>query len=241
MPEPGSQLAIELGVVLWVSLRGANVALAQGPIEQLIGIVHSAQDAAAWAAGRARDLAARFGGGGGGEKLTALASSGPGRVVGTCVAACVLAVGGAELAGVGQGGDHHPAQARRAHHHKEAKKSPRPQRVVVASPIPAPEPASAPASSQAPQLADVDLLGVESRTARTGSYGSRPQPATGGRRGRRSPGARTCPRNEHLLVFGIFADPDRERTVRAVGDRDAGNELLQRQVDRAATHQGGGV
>jgi RNA polymerase sigma factor (sigma-70 family) len=142
-PEPGSQLAIELGVVLWVSLRGANVALAQGPLEQLVGFVHRAQDAAAWAAGRVRDLAARFGGGGDGEKLTALAGSGPGRVVGTCVAACLLAVGGAELAGVGQGGDHHPAQARRPHRHKEAKKSPRPERVVVASPIPAPEPAPA--------------------------------------------------------------------------------------------------
>ncbi len=140
VPEPGSQLAIELGVVLWVSLRGAKVVLAQGPLEQLVGIAHSAQDAAAWAAGRARDFAARFGGGGGGEKLTALASSGPGRVVGTCVAACVLAVGGAELAGVGQGGDHHPTQA---HRHKEAKKPPRPQPVVVASPIPAPEPAPA--------------------------------------------------------------------------------------------------
>lgn len=139
-PEPGSQLAIEIGVVTWVALRGAKVALAQGPLEQLIGIVHSAQDAAAWAAGRARDLAARFGGGGGGEKLTALASSGPGRVVGTCVAACVLAVGGAELAGVGQGGgERHPAQA---HHHKEAKEL-RPEPVVVASPVPAPEPTSA--------------------------------------------------------------------------------------------------
>ncbi len=142
-PEPGSQLAIEIGVVLWVSLRGANVALTRGPIEQIVGIVHSAHDGAAWAAGRARDFAGRFVGGGGGEKLTAIASSGPGRVVGTCVAACVLAVGGAELAGVGQDGDHHPAEARRAHHHREAKKSPRPERVVVASPIPAPEPAPA--------------------------------------------------------------------------------------------------
>jgi RNA polymerase sigma factor (sigma-70 family) len=151
VPEPGSQLAIELGVVLWVSLRGANVALAQGPIEQLVGIVHSAQDAAAWAAGRARDLAARFGGGGGGEKLTAIASSGPGRVVGTCVAACVLAIGGAELVGVGQGGDHHPAQARHAYRHKEAKKSPRPERVVVASPVPTPEPTAARSKSRSSQ------------------------------------------------------------------------------------------
>lgn len=151
VPEPGSQLAIELGVVLWVSLRGANVALAHGPIEQLVGIVHSAQDAAAWAVGRARDLAARFGGGGGGEKLAAVASSGPGRVVGTCVAACVLAVGGAELAGVGQGGDHHPAQAHRVHHHKEAKKSPRPERVVVASPVPTPEPTPARSKSRSAQ------------------------------------------------------------------------------------------
>jgi RNA polymerase sigma factor (sigma-70 family) len=143
VPESGSQLAIELGVVLWVSLRGAKVVLAQGPLEQLVGIAHSVQDAAAWAANRARDLAARFGDGGGGEKLTALASSGPGRVVGTCVAACVLAVGGVELAGVGQGGDQHPAQAHRAHHHKEAKKPPRPEPVVMASPVPVPEPAPA--------------------------------------------------------------------------------------------------
>jgi hypothetical protein len=71
-----------------------------------------------------------------------------GRVVGTCVAACVLAVGGAELAGVGQGGDHHPAQARHAHHHKDAKKSPRPERVVVASPMPAPGPAPAQTRSE---------------------------------------------------------------------------------------------
>lgn len=148
VPEPGSQLAIELGVVLWVSLRGAKVALAQGPIEQLVGIAHSAQEAAAWATGRARDLAARFGGGGG-EKLTAIASSGPSRVMGTCVAACVLAVGGAELAGVGQKGDHHPSQAHRAHHHEEAKKAPQPERVVVASPIPAPEPAPSPTRSKA--------------------------------------------------------------------------------------------
>ncbi|HET9154277.1 MAG TPA: sigma-70 family RNA polymerase sigma factor [Solirubrobacterales bacterium] len=142
-PQPGSPPAIEIGLVLWVSLRGANVALARGPMEQIIGIAHSVQDATAWAADRARDLAARFGGGGGGEKLTAIASSGPGRVVGTCVAVCVLAVGGAELAGVGQGGDHYRAQAHRAPHHKEAKKSPRPERVVVASPVPAPEPAAA--------------------------------------------------------------------------------------------------
>lgn len=141
VPEPGSQLAIEIGVVTWIALRGANVALAQGPIEQLVGIIHSAQDAAAWAIGRARDLAARFSGGGGGEKLTAIASSGAGRIVGTCVAACVLAVGGAELAGVGQGGSDHPAKTRRAHHHQEAKRSARPEHVVVASPIPAPEPA----------------------------------------------------------------------------------------------------
>jgi RNA polymerase sigma factor (sigma-70 family) len=141
VPEPGSQLAIEFGVVLWVSLRGARVALVQGPLEQLLGIAHSAQDAAAWAANRARDVVARFGGGGGGEKLTALASSGPGRVVGTCVAACVLAAGGAELASVGQGGgDRHPTQA---HHHKKATKTPPPDPLVVASPVPKPEPAPA--------------------------------------------------------------------------------------------------
>jgi RNA polymerase sigma factor (sigma-70 family) len=163
VPEPGSQLAIELGVVLWVSLRGANVALAQGP-EQLVGVVHTAQDAAAWAAGRARDLAARFGGGGASEKLTALSSSGPGRVVGTCVAACVLAVGGAELAGVGRDGDHRPHPA---HHHTDAKKSPRPERFVLAPPIPAPKPShvqtrSKPRGSQS-QTSTSSTTGAEQR------------------------------------------------------------------------------
>jgi RNA polymerase sigma factor (sigma-70 family) len=143
-PDIGSQLAIELGIVLWVSLRGAEVVPSQGPLEQLVGVARSARDGVAWAAGRARDLAARLGGGGGGEKLTAIASSGPGRVVGTCVAACALMVGGAELAGVGQGGDHHhPVQAHHAQHHKEARKPPRRERLVVASPVPSPEPASA--------------------------------------------------------------------------------------------------
>jgi hypothetical protein len=146
VPEPGSQLAIELGVVLWVSLRGAKVALAQGPLEQLVGIVHSAQDTAAWAANRARDVVARFGGGGGGERLAAIASSGPGRVVGTCVAACVLAVGGAELAGVGQGGgDRPPAQA---HDHNKAKRPSRAAPFAVASPVPTPEPTPVPARSK---------------------------------------------------------------------------------------------
>jgi len=141
-PEPGSQLAIELGVVLWASLRGARVVISQGPIEQFVGVVHSAQDAASWAAGRARDIAVRFVGGGGGEKLTAIASSGPGRVVGTCVAACVLVVGGAELAGVGHGGNIQPTRPHPVSrsHLAEAKKPPRPKHLVVASPVAAPEP-----------------------------------------------------------------------------------------------------
>lgn len=142
VPEPGSQLAIEFGVVLWVSLRGAKVALAQGPLEQLVGIVQSAQDAATWAANRARDIVARLGEGGSGEKLTALASSGPGRAVGACVAACVLAVGGAELTGVGQGGGQgDPGQD---DHHKRRPAEP----IVVASPVPTPGPAPGSASSK---------------------------------------------------------------------------------------------
>jgi RNA polymerase sigma factor (sigma-70 family) len=102
VPEPGSELAIEIGVITWIALRGAKVALAHGAIDQLAGVVQGIHDRLAWLADCARDLLGRTGSSGGSERIVALASSGPGKAVGTCLAACLLAVGGVELAGVGR-------------------------------------------------------------------------------------------------------------------------------------------
>lgn len=137
VPEPGSELAIEIGVVVWVGLRGAEVALSRGPLDQLVGVAEAVHDRLAWIADRVRELAGRSGSSGGSERLLALASSGPGKAVGTCLAACLLAVGGAELAGVGSGPAHHADQP--AGPQRTAKKPPaQRQQIVTAPPVPAP-------------------------------------------------------------------------------------------------------
>lgn len=138
VPEPGSELAIEIGVVAWVSLRGAEVVLSRGPLDQIIGVAEAVHDRLVWVADRARDFAGRTGGSGGSERIIALASSGPGRAVGTCLAACLLAVGGAELAGVGVGGKSHHADRPAAPRHVAAKPAEHKPPLVTAPPIPAP-------------------------------------------------------------------------------------------------------
>jgi RNA polymerase sigma factor (sigma-70 family) len=126
VPEPGSQLAIEVGVVTWVGLRGAKVAISQGPFEHLVRL--------------AEGIVGRIGGSETTERVATIAGSGPAKVVGGCtaaLAACVLAVGGIELAGVGgrpdqRGkGDRVPVE--------RARPSPR---VVVAPPVPPPSASS---------------------------------------------------------------------------------------------------
>jgi RNA polymerase sigma factor (sigma-70 family) len=125
VPEPGSELAIEIGVVVWVGLRGARVVLAQGPLEQFWTLVTETL------AGRAESANRNS------ERIVAILNSSPGRVAGGCLAACILAVGGAELAGVGdRGGEHHPASRPPL---ERIAKQPQPvQKVVTAPPVPPP-------------------------------------------------------------------------------------------------------
>ena len=126
VPKPGSELAIEIGVVTWIALGGARVPISSGPLEQLFRF--------------AEGLVGRTGGGETGEKVVVASSSGTGRIVGGCVAAvaaCVAAVGGAELAGIGPGGGA-PEQTDRAPAPIERKQA-KPEPVVVAPPVPAPQ------------------------------------------------------------------------------------------------------
>ena len=88
-PEPGSDLAIEIGLIAWVSLRGAKVALAHGPIESVAAVLH--------------DLAARLGVSGSAEKLGSLSGTPAGRIIGGCAgAAAVCVLGGTVGPGIGE-------------------------------------------------------------------------------------------------------------------------------------------
>ena len=117
VPEPGSQLAIEIGVVTWVGLRGAKVAISQGPFEHLVRL--------------AEGIVGRIGGSENAERVATIAGSGPAKVVGGCTAACLLAVGGAQLAGVGGGPDQPDPRGRAQLERADPS-------VVVAPPVPPP-------------------------------------------------------------------------------------------------------
>jgi RNA polymerase sigma factor (sigma-70 family) len=119
VPEPGSQLAIEIGVFTWVGLRGAKVAISQGPFEHLFRL--------------AEGTVGRIGGSETTERVATIAGSGPAKVVGGCTAACLLAVGGAQLAGVG-GPDQPDLRGRAQLERAEPS-------VIVAPPVPPPPPA----------------------------------------------------------------------------------------------------
>ncbi len=68
VPEPGSGLAIEIGLAAWVSLRGADVALARGLLSPLSGVLDRGREGMAWLLDRLREPAARLGDGSG-ERL----------------------------------------------------------------------------------------------------------------------------------------------------------------------------
>jgi RNA polymerase sigma-70 factor, ECF subfamily len=167
VPEPGSELAIEIGVLTWAAFRGAKVALSHGAVDQLIGLAQEIQHRLVWLVDRARDLVGRTGSGGGSERIVALASSGPGKAVGTCLAACLLAVGGAELAGVGRSDDparppERPARNRAAAH----RPAPREPKFVTATPVPQPSPSteSSPPASRS---------STKARTGQTSAEGTK--------------------------------------------------------------------
>lgn len=125
VPEPGSDLAIEIGVVTFLLLGGATVPISQGPMESVARL--------------AEGLVGRTGGGETGERALAIASSGPAKAAGACAAlaaTCLLAVGGAELAGIGAGTPERPEPDKSV---AVERPTPRPEaRVVIAPPVPVP-------------------------------------------------------------------------------------------------------
>ncbi len=111
IPEPGSDLAIEIGLAAWVSLRGADVAIAHGLPEQFLAVLDRGRNAVGWVLDRVRNPAARLGAAEGGEKIGAVAGGPVGKVAGCAAAACLL--GGAIGAEVGGPGDlfgHHDSR-----------------------------------------------------------------------------------------------------------------------------------
>lgn len=131
-PEPGSDLAIEIGLAAWVSLGGAQVVPGGGMLSRLLAPFEAGWESALALPGRLRDLgaralgepAARLGTGGSGERIAALAGGPAAKVIGGCAgAAAVCAIGGAIVTGavgVGAGGSEahrRPASAARPLRH----------------------------------------------------------------------------------------------------------------------------
>lgn len=157
LPEQGSDLAIEIGLVAWVSLRGARVAVSQGPLEHLFGAVDSVRHSASSALEQIRDLLTRTTASGSSEKISALASGPVGKFTGGClgtVALCALTgiigpgVGGVDVIG-GSNAGRPPAQ------HRVARRPTPPPPVKAQAPQPRPvERTPIPTSEQhAPQAA----------------------------------------------------------------------------------------
>ncbi|HEX8752834.1 MAG TPA: sigma-70 family RNA polymerase sigma factor [Solirubrobacterales bacterium] len=108
IPEPGSDLAIEIGMAAWVSLRGADVAIAHGLPEHFLAVLDRGRDAVGWVLDRLRNPAARLGAAEGGERIGAVASGPVGKVAGCAAAACLLGGAiGAEVGGPGNLFGHH--------------------------------------------------------------------------------------------------------------------------------------
>ena len=105
VPEPGSELALELGVAAWVSLRGARVALPSGGFDRAVAILYEGpRDAARWLGDRTRELASALFAGGGGERIGVLASGPAGKVLGGCAGAAAICVLGGLIPVTGGGG-----------------------------------------------------------------------------------------------------------------------------------------
>jgi RNA polymerase sigma-70 factor, ECF subfamily len=121
VPEPGSELAIEAGVVAWLSLSGARVVPREKLLDQLIAAGDTLRETAGGILERGRDTATRLLASGGGESI-GVAASPLGRASGVCagtLAACALTgvvgpgVGGVDLVG---GPANDPAHRQAARH-----------------------------------------------------------------------------------------------------------------------------
>jgi RNA polymerase sigma factor (sigma-70 family) len=141
-PEPGSDLAIEIGLASWVSLRGARVAISNGPLERVVGAIDGARDGAIWLIERLRDLATRPTVSGASERLGEIVGGPAGKIAGGCAGAAVVCVlGGVVGPGVEVnlfGGHGHPHGVRSAAKALAGKKAAPETRPQVAAPPTAP-------------------------------------------------------------------------------------------------------
>jgi RNA polymerase sigma factor (sigma-70 family) len=192
VPEPGSELAIEAGLLAWVSLAGARVVPGRNFLDQLVALADAVRDGAGGLLERSRDVAIRLLASGGGESIGAAASSPLGRAGGVCagaLAACALTgvvgpgVDGVDLIG---GSASHHAHSQAARPHPSAPPAPK-----LATPTrPAPAPRASTTSDASPQHANsstneertrratraaTSQLGVES-AAQESSYSPPPEP-----------------------------------------------------------------
>lgn len=136
-PEPGSNLAIEVGLVAWVSLRGGRVALSHGPFEQVAGIIDGVRDGASWPIERFRDLATRLTASGASERIGAVAGGPAGKVAGGCLGAAALCVlGGVVGPGLVGGGPGHAGNHDRPRPVRVAAKAPPGQIATPSKPAP---------------------------------------------------------------------------------------------------------
>jgi RNA polymerase sigma factor (sigma-70 family) len=157
-PDPGSNLAIEIGLASWVSLRGADVALAGGLPQAFLGILERGRDSAAWALDRLRGQATRFSAGGDGEKLSAIASGPIGKVAGGCAGAAAVCLLGGTIGGIGGPGDlfgHHSSLRPNIARHTSirAARVARPRTLPRGDSRPAASPPQPTAAPQAPSAA----------------------------------------------------------------------------------------
>jgi RNA polymerase sigma-70 factor (ECF subfamily) len=192
VPEPGSELAIEVGLVAWASLAGARVVPGRGFLDQLVAAADTMRDAAGTFLERGRDIATRLLASGGGESIGAAASSPLGRASGVCagaLAACVLTgvigsgVGGVDLVG---GAASHPAHSQAPRPHRPAPPAPKlatPTRPAPATKAPtkntsSPQHASSSSKEERARRATqaaTSQFGVES-SAPESSYSPPPEP-----------------------------------------------------------------
>jgi RNA polymerase sigma factor (sigma-70 family) len=193
-PEPGSELAIEVGLAAWVSLAGARVVPSGRLLDPLIAAGDTVRGTVASVFDRGREAAARLLTSGASEGIGAAASGPLGKAGGVCagaLAACALTgvigsgVGGVDLVGGGHAA--HPSQHRTARIHRPASPSatrpapavPEPaarrQRPAESSPRPAPHATSSTAATRRATHEATSQFGVESAAPESGYSAPAPE------------------------------------------------------------------
>jgi len=104
VPEPGEELAIEVGLAAWLSLSGARVVPTRGLADQLLAAADALRGATEGLLGRGRDAAARVLASGGGEGIGAAASGSLGKATGGLCAGALTACALSGVIGPGVGG-----------------------------------------------------------------------------------------------------------------------------------------